>query len=186
MIRPRDPQRRISLHAVIADHQILHAHEHGMTDVQLTGHVRRRDGDHERLDLRVEIWLVRVVVRLEESTLLPQRIDARLGGFEIVRLRQFLLCHSFSLSPNPTRDWSIYWLLNKNASSIQRTKHSSVVPPQFVDRSTHSNRCNGLPVPVYSHSISSAGKSDDFSDELLRRLPPCISFSIRLPAAYYF
>ncbi len=84
MIGTGDPQRGITLHAVVADHQVFDADEHGVADVQFAGHVRRRDGDDERLDVRVEARFVRVVVRLEITARFPHRIDARLGGFEVV------------------------------------------------------------------------------------------------------
>ena len=54
------PQRGPPLHAVVADHQVLHGHEDGVAQVQLAGHVGRRHGDDERLgvrrgDLRLEV-----------------------------------------------------------------------------------------------------------------------------------
>ncbi len=97
MVGARHPQRGITLHAVIADHQVFHADEHGVTEMQFARHVRRRDGDHERLDRRVEVGFVRVVVRLEVAALFPHLVDARLGGLEVVCFREFVSGHSCSL-----------------------------------------------------------------------------------------
>ena len=70
------PKRGIAFHAVVADHQVFYADEHGMAEVQFTGHVRRWNGDDERFDIRVKVWLVRVVVRLEVFARFPHRINA--------------------------------------------------------------------------------------------------------------
>ena len=97
VIRAGHPQRGIALHAVIADHQILHANEHGVTEVQFAGHIRRWDGDDERLDGRIEVWLVGIVMRLEVTARFPHGINARFSVFEIVGFRQFVFGHSAPL-----------------------------------------------------------------------------------------
>ena len=99
VVGARHPQRGDALHAVVADHQVFHADEHGVAEVQLAGHVRRRDGDHERLDVRVEARLVGIVPRLEVAALLPHLIHARLGRLEVVSLGYFVFGHSCSLFP---------------------------------------------------------------------------------------
>ena len=86
MVGAGNPERGIALHAVVTDHQVLDADEHGVSDMQLAGHVRRRDGDDERLDVRVEVRFVGVVVWLEVAASLPHFINARFGGFEVVGL----------------------------------------------------------------------------------------------------
>ncbi len=84
MVAARHPQRRDALHTVVADHQVLHRHEHNMPQVQFTGHVGRRDGDDERLFGRVKTGLVRVIGGLEIAAFLPHLVDARLSGLEII------------------------------------------------------------------------------------------------------
>ena len=79
-----NPQRGIPFHAMIADHEIFHADEHGVTDMQFARHIGRRNRNGERFDVRVEIRFVGIIVRLEESASFPHRINALFGGFEIV------------------------------------------------------------------------------------------------------
>ena len=90
VVGPRDPQGRDPFHAVVADHQVFHRDEHGMTQVKLAGHVRRRDGNHEGLRFRIETRQVGIIRRLEVALLFPPLVEALLCGFEIICLRQFL------------------------------------------------------------------------------------------------
>ncbi len=40
VVGARHPERGNAFHAVIADHQIFHADEHGVTEMQFAGHIR--------------------------------------------------------------------------------------------------------------------------------------------------
>ena len=81
VVAPRHPQHRMALHPLIADHQILDGHEHGVAQVQLTGDIRRRDGDDEGR-------LRRVGPRPEVAARLPPRVQALLNPAEIVSFGQ--------------------------------------------------------------------------------------------------
>ncbi len=71
MVGARHPEGGNALHAVVADHQVFHRNEHGMSQVQFAGHVGRRDRDNERLLVRVVPGLARVVGRLEITLFFP-------------------------------------------------------------------------------------------------------------------
>ena len=84
MIGTGNPQRGVTLHAMVANHEVFNADEHGVTEMQFTGHIWRRDGDDKRFDTRVKVRLVWVIVRFEVFARLPHRVDARFGIFEVV------------------------------------------------------------------------------------------------------
>ena len=84
MVGARHPQGGNALHAVVADHQVFHADEHGMPEMQFAGHVGRGDRDHKGLLCGVMPRLVGVVDRLEVAVFLPHLVDAFFGFFEIV------------------------------------------------------------------------------------------------------
>jgi len=73
VIRAGEPEGCFAPHTLIADHHVFQADEHGMALVQLAGHVRRRDADHERLSIRVASCF-----RFEPAVLLPPVIEPRL------------------------------------------------------------------------------------------------------------
>ena len=72
VVGPGNPERGVAEHAMPADHDVFDGHEQGVTDVQLTGDVRRRHDDHER-------FAVRSLARLEIAGVVPAVVDA---GFD--------------------------------------------------------------------------------------------------------
>ena len=71
VVGARHPQGRHALHALVADHQVFHRDEHGMAQVQLAGHVGRRNGDDEGFSGGVEAGFVRIVGRFEIAACSP-------------------------------------------------------------------------------------------------------------------
>ena len=88
MVGTRNPEGRDTLHAVIADHQVFHGNEHGMAQVQLTGNVRGRDGDHIRLVIRVMVDRIGIIDGFEITLIPPPLIHRFLSVLEIIRLWQ--------------------------------------------------------------------------------------------------
>jgi hypothetical protein len=69
----------VAEHAMPADHDVFDSHEEGMTDMELTGDVRRRHDDHERL-------AIRSLVGLEIASIVPAIVDTGLDQSGIIGL----------------------------------------------------------------------------------------------------
>ena len=79
VVGARHPQRRPTPHALIANHQVLQSHEERVPLVKDTGHVRRRDRDHERLRVRAGGF------RFEPAVRLPPVVQPLFGSRKVVR-----------------------------------------------------------------------------------------------------
>ncbi len=72
-----EPERRISLHPVVANHDVLD-HIHRVAYMEIGIGVWGREENRERFFLRINFWR-------EVSTLFPHLIDGFLNSFRIVR-----------------------------------------------------------------------------------------------------
>ena len=114
VIVPGHPQRRVTAHALVADHQILQRDEHGVTQVQLAGDVGRRDRDHERLGVRPGD------LRFEEAGLLPPFINPPLGRGRIVGFGHIECRHGCFLLYFHTLGVPAYCVLRADGYAVMR------------------------------------------------------------------
>ena len=84
MVGSGEPQRRIALHALRADQYVLQCFVKGVTHVELSGNVRRRDNDSVGL-------LFGITLRVEVALLLPVLVDALLEVLRGVGFCEFFL-----------------------------------------------------------------------------------------------
>ena len=77
VVHARYPQRRIALHPLVADENVLHGGIHGVAHVKLSGHVGRRHDDGEGLFLRVALGV-------EIAAVAPELIELGLHLFGVV------------------------------------------------------------------------------------------------------
>ena len=73
---------------MITNHQVFDGDEHGVSQMQLAGHVGRRDRDYVGGLRRVEVRVLRLVMRFEITALFPPLVEALLGRFEVVSFGQ--------------------------------------------------------------------------------------------------
>src|SRR3954471_16645592 len=85
MIRSRNPERTLSLHASISDHDVLNGEHKRAAHVKISGDVWRWEDDgkrfgESRLARRVSLARssLRQIIRIKIPTLLPQLRNARL------------------------------------------------------------------------------------------------------------
>ena len=79
VIRARQPERRVALHAVIARQAVLKHAVHRVAHVQLTGDVRRRHHDGEGL-------FALLAVRHKRAGLLPLLVELSFDGLRVINL----------------------------------------------------------------------------------------------------
>jgi len=88
VVGARHPQRRVALHAVVADQQVFRRDKKRMPQMQPAGDVRRRNNDDKGLDRRVVSGLVRVIRRAKIPLALPLGINLFFVFLKVIGLWQ--------------------------------------------------------------------------------------------------
>src|SRR5690606_9654165 len=122
VVGARNPERRIALHASAANHEIFQGDEHGMAHMQLTGHVRRGNGDDK--------WfgIVGAGFGAEPAVFFPPMVKPFFSYLKVVSFRHFgHCCFSPSLLSGKTKNSLIL------SGHPARTREPiSAVPPCFL------------------------------------------------------